>query len=91
MINWEVLQFSSNGTFDHGTFTKEEALDLVLPGPEEGVACSVFREEPCSAKCTSLRAAISMSSRASSAIPKGLVLQKKEKKILTFVYVLLYL
>ena len=41
----KFLQFSGNGSFDHEADTREAALVLVLPRPEEGIACSVFPEE----------------------------------------------
>ena len=44
MINWQVLQFSGDGSFDHEANTREAALVLVLPRPEEGIACSIFPE-----------------------------------------------
>ena len=44
MTNWQVLQFSGNGSFDHEGDTREAALVLVLPKPEKGIACSMFRE-----------------------------------------------
>ena len=44
MTNWQVLQFSGKGSFDHEADTIEEALVLVLPRPEEGIACSILRE-----------------------------------------------
>ena len=34
--NWQVLQFSGNGRFDHEADTREAALVLVLSRPEEG-------------------------------------------------------
>ena len=75
MTNWQVLQFSGDGNFDNEADARGMALVLVLPRSEEGperpeeLAPSCV-SEPCSAKRTSLRAATSMSSRASSlAIP----------------------
>ena len=44
MTNWQVLQFSGDGRFDHEADTKEVALVLVLPRPEEGIALSIFPE-----------------------------------------------
>ena len=44
MNNWQVLQFSGNGRFDHEADTREAALVLVPPRPEEGIACSIFPE-----------------------------------------------
>ena len=44
MTNWQVLQFSGDGSFDHEADTREAALVLVLPRPEEGIACSIFPE-----------------------------------------------
>ena len=44
MTNWQVLQFSDNGSFGHDEDTREAALVLVLPRPEEGTACSIFPE-----------------------------------------------
>ena len=44
MTNWQVLQFSGNGSFDQGADTSEVALILVHLRPAEGIACSVFRE-----------------------------------------------
>ena len=45
MTNWLVIYFSGNGSFDHEADTREAALILVLPRPEEGIACSILREE----------------------------------------------
>ena len=44
MTNWQVLQFSGYGRFDHEADTREAALVLVLPRPEEGIARSIFPE-----------------------------------------------
>ena len=44
MTNWQVLQFSGDGSFDHEADTREVALILVLPRPEEGIACCIFPE-----------------------------------------------
>ena len=44
MTDWQVLQFPGNGSFDHEADTREAALVLVLPRPEEGIACSIFPE-----------------------------------------------
>ena len=44
MTNWQVLQFSGNGSGDHEADTKETALVLVPLRPEEGIACSIFRK-----------------------------------------------
>ena len=44
MTNWQVLQFSGNGSFDHEANTREKALILVLPRSEKGIACSILRE-----------------------------------------------
>ncbi len=44
MTNWQVLQFSGDGSFDHEADTREAALVLVLPRPEEGTAHSIFPE-----------------------------------------------
>ena len=41
----KFLQFSGVGSFDHEADTREAALVLVLPRPEEGIACSFFPEE----------------------------------------------
>ena len=43
MTNWQVLQFSGNGSFDHKTDTREAALVLVLPRQEEDIASRVLR------------------------------------------------
>ena len=43
MINWQVLQFSGTGSFDHEADTREAALVFVLPRPE-GIVCSIFSE-----------------------------------------------
>ena len=42
--NWQVLQFFGSGNFDHEADTRETALVLVLPRPEEGIAHSIFPE-----------------------------------------------
>ena len=44
MTNWQVLQFSGNGSLDHEADTREAELVLVLPRPEEGIACFIFPE-----------------------------------------------
>ena len=44
MTNWQALQFSGDGSFDHEADTREAALVLVLPGPEEGIVCSIVCE-----------------------------------------------
>ena len=44
MTNWQVLQFSGDGSFDHEADTREAALVLVLPRLEEGTVCSIFTE-----------------------------------------------
>ncbi|WP_294117970.1 hypothetical protein [Thiolapillus sp.] len=44
MTNWQVLQFSGDGSFDHEADTREAALVFVLPRPEEGIARSIFPE-----------------------------------------------
>ena len=44
MTNWQVLQFSGDGSFDHEADTKEAVLVLVLPRPEEDIAYSIFLE-----------------------------------------------
>ena len=44
MTNWQVLQFSGDESFDHKADTREAALVLVLPRPEEGLVCSVLLE-----------------------------------------------
>ena len=44
MTNWQVLQFSGYGRFDHEADTREAALVFVLPRPEEGIARSIFPE-----------------------------------------------
>ena len=58
MSNWQVLQVSGNGSFDHAADTREAALVLVFLRLEEGIAYSILREGACSPKRTSLRAAI---------------------------------
>ena len=63
MTYWQVLQVSGNGSFDHETDTRKWALVLVLPRPEADPSAV---REPCPAEPTSLREAISLSSRASS-------------------------
>ena len=45
MTNWQVLQFSGDGSFDHEADTREAALVLVLLRAEKGIACSIFPEE----------------------------------------------
>ena len=40
----KFLQFSGDRSFDHEADTREAALVLVLPRPEEGIACSIFCE-----------------------------------------------
>ena len=45
MTNWQILQFSGDGSFHHEADTREAALVFVLPRPEEGIACSIFPEE----------------------------------------------
>ena len=42
--NWQVLQFSGDGSFDHKADTRESALVLVLPKAEEGTFCSILCE-----------------------------------------------
>ena len=44
MTNWQVLQFSGDGSFDHEADTREAVLVLVLSRPEEGIARSIFPE-----------------------------------------------
>ena len=44
MTNWQVLQFSGNGSFDHEANPRDAALVLVLHRPEEGTAFSILRE-----------------------------------------------
>ena len=44
MTNWQVLLFSGDGSFDREADTREAALVLVLPGPEEGLARFIFPE-----------------------------------------------
>ena len=47
MTNWQVLQFSGDGSFDHEAETREMVLVLVflrLELVEEGIACSIFPE-----------------------------------------------
>ena len=44
MTNWQVLQFSGDGSFDHEAETREMVLVLVLSRPEEGIAYSIFSE-----------------------------------------------
>ena len=44
MTNWKVLQVSGDGSFDHEADTREAALVLVLPRPEEGIASFINRE-----------------------------------------------
>ena len=51
MTNWQVLQFSGDGSFDHEADTREAALILVLPRPEEGIARSIFPEGALFRKC----------------------------------------
>ena len=43
MTNWQIVQFSGNGSSDPETDTREAALVLVLPRPEQRIACSVRR------------------------------------------------
>ena len=67
MTNWQILQFSGDGSFDHEADTREAALVLVLPRPEEGIACSVFPEGALFRKEYFAEGSdITMSSRASS-------------------------
>ena len=42
--NWHVLQFFGSGSFDHEADTRETALVLFLPRPEEGIAYISLRE-----------------------------------------------
>ena len=42
MTNWQVLQFSGNGSFDHEAVTRELVLIIALPRLEEGLACSIL-------------------------------------------------
>ena len=44
MTNWQVLQFSGDESFDREADTREAAIVLVLPKPEEGIARSIFPE-----------------------------------------------
>ena len=44
MINWQVLQFSGTGSFDHEADTREAALVFVPSKSEEGVVGSILRE-----------------------------------------------
>ena len=44
MTNWQVLQFSGSGSFDHEADTREAVIVLVLPRREEGITCSILRE-----------------------------------------------
>ena len=44
MTEWQILQFSGNGSFDHEADTREAALVLVLPRSEEGMSCYMLRE-----------------------------------------------
>ena len=44
MTNWQILQFSGDGSFHHEADTREAALVFVLPRPEEGIARSIFPE-----------------------------------------------
>ena len=39
-----VLQISGSGSFGHETNTRKAAHILVLPRPEEGIACSILHE-----------------------------------------------
>ena len=48
--NWQVLQFSGNGSFDHECNKREVALVLVFPRPEEGLTCYVLLEGALSGK-----------------------------------------
>ena len=66
MTNWQVLQFSGNGSFDHEADTREAALVLVLPRPDEGIACSIVQEGALFRKAYFAEAVISISSRPSS-------------------------
>ena len=44
MINWQVLQCSGTGSFDHEADTREAALVFVPPRSEEGVVGYILRE-----------------------------------------------
>ena len=44
MTDLQILPFSVNGSFDHEADSIEVALVLVLPRPEEGIACSILCE-----------------------------------------------
>ena len=44
MTNWQALQFSGDGSFDHEADIREAAFVLVLPRLEEGIARSIFPE-----------------------------------------------
>ena len=63
MTNWQVLRFSGKGSFDHEADTRETALVLVLPRQEESIACSILRDAALFCKRTSLKAAISLSTK----------------------------
>ena len=66
MTDLQILPFSVNGSFDHEADSIEVALVLVLPRPEEGIACSILCEGALFFAETLLRAAVSMFSRTSS-------------------------
>ena len=67
MTKLQVLQFSGNKSFDHETTQERQRSSLFFPEQKRLLqpAPSTL-SEPCPAKRTSLRAAISMSSQASS-------------------------
>ena len=44
MSDWQVLQFSGNGIFDHEADIRRAVLFLVLSRLEEGIASSILRE-----------------------------------------------
>ena len=45
MSDWQVLEFSGNGIFDHEADIRRAVLFLVLSRLEEGIASSIFRRE----------------------------------------------
>ena len=44
MTNWQILQFSGDGSSDHEADTEEAALVLVLSRREEDIACYIIPE-----------------------------------------------
>ena len=66
MTNRQVLQFSCNESFDYEPTPERRRSSSFIPEQRSLQPVPSSVREPCSAMCTSLRAAISMSSPASS-------------------------